>query len=65
MSTFIPIWIIGAPFIALVALSFMFKGQSAMGGSLARPDLRASEGAIDRSAPLFDPVAPSAPRRLV
>jgi hypothetical protein len=36
MASFIPIWIIGAPFIGVVLLSFMFGGSSAMGGSASR-----------------------------
>jgi hypothetical protein len=65
MSTIIPIWIIGAPFLALLALSYMFKGQSAMGGTLPREEWLARSHAVDRSAPLLDPVAPNAPRRSV
>ena len=65
MNSLIPLWIIGVPFIALLALSFSFKGSSAMGGSLPRLEPRSTHGAIDRSAPLFDPIAPGAPRRTV
>jgi hypothetical protein len=65
MSPFIPVWIIGGPFVALVGLSFAFKGPSAMGGTLPRDEPYAGNGGLDRSAPLLDPIAPSAPRRLV
>lgn len=36
MSAFIPIWIIGAPFVGILILAFSFKGPSAMGGHGAR-----------------------------
>jgi len=31
-GTFIPVWIIGGPFVGLLILSFAFKGPSAMSG---------------------------------
>jgi hypothetical protein len=71
MNTLIPLWIIGGPFVALVILSFSFRGPSAMGGTAPRYAPRDSyasrEGDLPRdlSAPLLDPVHPSAPRRLV
>ena len=38
-STFIPMWIIGGPFIGLLILAFSFKGPSAMeGGRGVRSD---------------------------
>lgn len=64
MSSFIPLWIIGGPFIGLVVLSFAFKGSSAMGGTLPRPVPRSVNG-LDSAAPLFDPMHPEAQRRLV
>jgi hypothetical protein len=65
MTPLIPLWIIGGPFIALVILSFSFRGPSAMGGSVPRWMPRGGEGALDASSPLLDPVHPDAPRRLV
>lgn len=64
MNTFIPVWIIGGPFLALLALSFLFKGSSSMSGNLPRP-LPRNTDTFDPSAPLLDPVAPGAPRRFV
>ena len=32
MNSLVPLWIIGAPFIAVLILAFSFKGPSAMGG---------------------------------
>ena len=52
--TFIPVWIIGGPFIGILLLSFAFKGPSAMCGSLPRIPPRRVVG-LDPSAPLFDP----------
>jgi hypothetical protein len=37
MTTFIPVWILGAPFVALLILAFGFKGPSAMRGEIRRP----------------------------
>lgn len=65
INTLIPLWIIGGPFIALVILSFAFRGPSAMGGNAPRFAPRDRDLPIDESAPLLDPVHPSAPRRLV
>ena len=64
MSVLVPIWIIGGPFIALLVLSFAFKGPSSMGGFEARLPPR-DNPVNDRSAPLLDPIAPGAPRRYV
>jgi hypothetical protein len=64
MSPFIPMWIIGGPFIGLLVLSFAFKGSSAMGGLGARPGPRLG-GAVDPATPLFDPIHPESPRRFV
>jgi hypothetical protein len=33
MSNFVPVWILGAPFIAMLILAFSFKGPSAMNGT--------------------------------
>jgi hypothetical protein len=63
MSPFIPIWIIGGPFIGLLILSFAFKGSSAMGGSLPRSGARPYN--LDPAAPLLDPIHPESPRRFV
>jgi hypothetical protein len=64
MSVLVPIWIIGGPFIAILILSFAFKGPSAMGGG--GPRLTPRDGtAIDPSAPFLDPIASGAPRRTV
>lgn len=41
-GTFIPMWIIGGPFIGLLILAFSFKGSSAMeGGRGLRSDEQA------------------------
>jgi hypothetical protein len=64
MSAFIPLWIIGGPFVGLLILSFSFKRPSAMGGTGTR--IAPRTGTIhDPSAPLLDPMAPGAPRRNV
>ena len=63
MSPFIPAWIIGGPFIGLLILSFSFKGPSAMGGPVPRLPAQGRDGSLDPSAPLLDPLHPSAPRR--
>ena len=65
MNQLIPVWIIGGPFVALVILSFAFKGPSAMGGTGVRLAPRGVNDAIDPSAPLLDPIHPNAPRRIV
>jgi hypothetical protein len=65
MSPFIPLWIIGGPFIGLLILSFSFKGPSAMGGSAPRLPPRGRDPVRDPSAPLLDPIHPDAPRRIV
>jgi hypothetical protein len=64
MNSLIPIWIIGGPAIAILIMSFAFKGSSSMGGSLPRRLPREREIGIDPSAPLFDPMVPDAPRRI-
>jgi hypothetical protein len=64
MNAFIPLWIIGGPFVGLLILSFSFKGPSAMGGTGTRI-ARVREQIPDASAPLLDPMAPGAPRRNV
>ena len=65
MQSFIPMWIIGGPFVALLVLSFMFKGPSAMGGVGTRYPPRGQDYVPDPSAPLMDPMHPGAPRRHV
>ena len=65
MNSFIPMWIIGGPFVGLLILSFSFRGASSMGGSLPRPPQRDRDLPSDRSAPLLDPMHPDAPRRTV
>lgn len=65
VNSFIPAWIIGAPIIGLLILSFSFKGPSAMGGSLPRPSGKELDQPRDPSAPLSDPMHPAAPRRIV
>jgi hypothetical protein len=71
MNTFIPLWIIGGPFIGLLILFFSFKGPSAMGGSVPRlaPRGRSMSAGrdmpVDSSAPLLQPMHPDAPRRLI
>ncbi len=61
----IPVWIIGAPFVRLFILSFSLKGSSAMGDSAPRISPRVTVDVIHQSAPLFDPMHPQAPRRIV
>lgn len=63
MNMFIPVWIIGGPFLGLLILFFSFRGPSAMSGSMPRAPVRGRELAVDRSSPLLDPVHPDAPRR--
>jgi hypothetical protein len=63
MNPFIPVWIIGGPFIGLLILAFSFKGPSAMGGSAPRLPPRGRE--VDPSAPLLEPLHANAPRRNV
>jgi len=64
MNAFIPLWIIGGPFVGLLILSFSFKGPGAMGGTGTR--IAPRTGTIpDPSAPLLNPMAPGAPRRNV
>jgi hypothetical protein len=65
MSPFIPVWIIGGPFIGLLILSFSFKGASAMGDAAPRIPPRDRAGSSDPAAPLLDPLHPGAPRRNV
>jgi hypothetical protein len=65
MSALVPMWIIGGPFIGLLILSFSFKGPSSMGGNGSRLPPRTGATGIDSSAPLLDPMAPGAPRRIV
>jgi hypothetical protein len=64
MNTFIPLWIIGGPFIGILILAFSFKGPSAMGGGGPRIPPR-RHGGLDTSEPLLDPVHADAPRRYV
>jgi hypothetical protein len=65
MNTFIPLWILGAPFVGLLFLAFSFKGPSAMGGSLPRDLPGDRNRRVDQSAPILDPIHPGAPRRPV
>ena len=69
MNTFIPVWILGGPFLGIILLSLVFKGQSAMGGSAPRLVRGRSESAYsyagDKSAPLSNAIHADAPRRLV
>ena len=71
MHAFIPLWIIGGPFVGLLILFFSFKGPSAMGGLAPRlpPRGRAMSVQLDNparaAAPLLQPMHPEAPRRLV
>jgi len=62
MSPFIPVWIIGGPFIGLLILAFSFKGASAMGGSLPRVAPR-DQYSVASPTSLADPIYPNAPRR--
>ncbi len=65
MHSFIPLWIIGGPAIALLVLSFAFKGSSSMGGTAPRLPPRGHEEVMDSSSPLLEPMHPDAPRRIV
>jgi hypothetical protein len=65
MNSFIPLWIIGGPFVGLLILSFSFKGPSAMGGSAPRLPPRSGDHGVDASVPVLDPMHPGAPRRNV
>jgi len=72
MNALIPVWILGAPFVALLILAFSFKGSSAMGGSSPRlpprdRDYRRERDyrPLDASAPTLEPMHPDAPRRKV
>ncbi len=65
MNSFIPLWIIGGPFVGLLILAFSFKGPSAMGGSLSRLPPRSGDRVVDDSVPILDPMHPGAPRRTV
>jgi len=72
MNALIPVWILGAPFVALFILAFSFKGSSAMGGSSPRlpprdRDYRRERDyrPLDASAPTLEPMHPDAPRRKV
>jgi hypothetical protein len=65
MHSFIPVWIIGGPFVGLLILSFAFKGHSAMGGSAPRNPPRGYDDVADRSSPILEPMHPDAPRRIV
>jgi hypothetical protein len=62
MSAFIPVWILGAPFVGLLILSFSFKGPSAMGADLPRtsPGYRP---ALDPRPSMTDPMRSDASRR--
>jgi len=62
MTTLIPMWILGAPFIGILILAFSFKGPSAMGGTLPRTR-RIVRAAPDSSAPILQPMHPEAIRR--
>jgi hypothetical protein len=62
MTNFIPVWILGAPFVGLLILSFSFKGPSAMGGEFPRA-LPTERSVTDPSAPLMQPLHPGAVRR--
>lgn len=49
MNSLIPIWIIGASSVGILILSFSFRGQSAMGGSIARQSSRVGDADWDAS----------------
>jgi hypothetical protein len=64
MSAFIPVWILGAPFVGLLILSFSFKGPSAMVATT--PGYRAAldPGPLDPRPSMTDPMRSPATRRL-
>ena len=62
MTNYIPVWILGAPFVGLLILLFSFKGPSAMGGDVPRA-LPRGRMSTDSSAPLMQPMHPDAVRR--
>ncbi len=59
MTNLIPVWILGAPFVGLLILSFSFKGPSAMA---ARPVTR-DRLATDPSATPLQPMYPDSVHR--
>jgi hypothetical protein len=61
MTNLIPVWILGAPFVGLLILSFSFKGASAMGRDLPRQ--MPNERSTDTSASILQPIHPDAARR--
>lgn len=65
MNALIPAWVIGAPFVALVILSFSFRAPSEMGGSFPRQPPERRDSSVDHSAPLLGPMRPDAPRRII
>ena len=60
MATFLPVWILGASFLGVLVLSFSFKGPSAMGGHLPRPQPRGR--AVRDSLPSLQPIPADAAR---
>jgi hypothetical protein len=65
MNAFIPVWIIGGPFVGLLILAFSFRGPSAMEGSGPRLPPRRSNLSLDQVDGLLEPMHPEAPRRHV
>jgi hypothetical protein len=63
MSAFIPVWILGAPFVGLLILAYSFKGPSAMRADLpgTSPGYRS---ALDSRPSMADPMHSDATRRL-
>jgi hypothetical protein len=61
MTNLIPVWILGAPFVGLLILSFSFKGASAMGRDLPRQ--MPNERSTDSPASPLQPAYPDAVRR--
>jgi len=64
MSAFIPVWILGAPFVGLLILAYSFKGPSAMGANVPRTATGYGP-ALDSRTSMADPMRSDATRRVV
>jgi hypothetical protein len=62
MTSLIPVWILGAPFVGLLILSFSFKRPTAMAGDLPRT-LTRDRMATDTSATPLQPMYSDAVHR--
>ena len=64
MNSLLAFWILAMPVVGLFVLSFVFRGSRVLNGSTSRY-LRRDPNVTEPSAPLLDPMYPSAPRRVV